>query len=128
MIESMQRGALANVPLAVSAVVYGAVLGVLSGQQGVSWAEMMGMNIFLFAGSAQFVMVEHVVRLSAPFLQNENIPGCQLQWKKADDGTIIYRGWIADHLPGFSSHLWFASGRLIAGRNFIQQRARSPIP
>lgn len=58
MIESMQRGALANAPLAVSAMAYGAVLGVLSGQQGVSWAEMMGMNIFLFAGSAQFVMVE----------------------------------------------------------------------
>lgn len=58
MIESMRRGALANVPLAVSAMTYGAVLGVLSGQQGVSWAEMMGMNLFLFAGSAQFVMVE----------------------------------------------------------------------
>lgn len=58
MIESMQRGALANAPLAVSAIVYGAVLGVLSGQQGVTWAEMMGMNIFLFAGSAQFIMVE----------------------------------------------------------------------
>lgn len=58
MIESMQRGAMANGPLAVSAMAYGAVLGVLSGQQGVTWAEMMGMNIFLFAGSAQFVMVE----------------------------------------------------------------------
>ena len=58
MIESMQRGALANAPLAVSAMTYGAVLGVLSGQQGVSWVEMMGMNLFLFAGSAQFVMVE----------------------------------------------------------------------
>ncbi len=58
MIESMQRGAMANTPLAVSAMAYGAVLGVLSGQQGVTWAEMMGMNLFLFAGSAQFVMVE----------------------------------------------------------------------
>lgn len=58
MIVSMQRGALANVPLAVSAMTYGAVLGVLSGQQGVTWMEMMTMNTFLFAGSAQFVMVE----------------------------------------------------------------------
>lgn len=58
MIGSMQRGALANVPLAVSVMAYGAVLGVLSGQQGVTWAEIMAMNIFLFAGSAQFVMVE----------------------------------------------------------------------
>lgn len=58
MILSMQRGALANIPLAISAMTYGAVLGVLSGQQGVTWMEMMTMNIFLFAGSAQFVMVE----------------------------------------------------------------------
>ena len=58
MIASMQRGALANGPLAVSVMAYGAVLGVLSGQQGVTWAEMMAMNIFLFAGSAQFVMAE----------------------------------------------------------------------
>lgn len=58
MIESVQRGAIANVSLAVSVMTYGAVLGVLSGQQGVTWAEMMAMNIFLFAGSAQFVMVE----------------------------------------------------------------------
>lgn len=58
MIGSMQRGAFANAPLAVSAMAYGAVLGVLSGQQGVTWVEMMAMNTFLFAGSAQFVMVE----------------------------------------------------------------------
>jgi len=58
MLLHMQRGALANVPLAISAMTYGAVLGVLSGQQGVTWVEMMTMNTFLFAGSAQFVMVE----------------------------------------------------------------------
>ncbi len=39
MYRSMYRGALANIPLAVSAVTYGGVLGVLSGQKGVSWAE-----------------------------------------------------------------------------------------
>jgi 4-azaleucine resistance transporter AzlC len=58
MIRSMQRGALANVPLALSALTYGGVLGVLSGQQGASWLEILAMDVLMFAGSAQFVMVE----------------------------------------------------------------------
>lgn len=58
MYNSMVRGAVANIPLAVSAVTYGGVLGVLSGQKGVSWAEMSAMNVIMFAGSAQFVMVD----------------------------------------------------------------------
>lgn len=58
MYKSMVRGAVANIPLAISAVTYGGVLGVLSGQKGVSWAEMSAMNFFMFAGSAQFVMVD----------------------------------------------------------------------
>lgn len=56
--KQCRNGARANIPLAVSAMTYGGVLGVLSGQQGVSWAELMAMNLLLFAGSAQFVMVE----------------------------------------------------------------------
>jgi 4-azaleucine resistance transporter AzlC len=56
--ESMHRGAVANIPLAVSAVTYGGVLGVLSGQQGTSWLEILSMDVLMFAGSAQFVMVE----------------------------------------------------------------------
>ncbi len=56
--RNLYLGALANVPLAVSAVTYGGVLGVLSAQKGVSWAEMSAMNILMFAGSAQFVMVD----------------------------------------------------------------------
>jgi 4-azaleucine resistance transporter AzlC len=55
---SICRGAWANFPLAVSAITYGGVLGVLSAQKGVSWAEMSAMNILMFAGSAQFVMVD----------------------------------------------------------------------
>jgi len=54
----MYRGAVANIPLAVSAVTYGGVLGVLSAQKGVTWAEMTAMNVLMFAGSAQFVMVD----------------------------------------------------------------------
>lgn len=52
------RGALANGPLAISAMAYGGVFGVLSGQQGVSWAEMLALDLLLFAGSAQLVLIE----------------------------------------------------------------------
>lgn len=52
------RGMRANIPLAVSAMAYGGVFGVLSGNQGVSWAEMLGMDLLMFAGSAQLVMIE----------------------------------------------------------------------
>lgn len=55
---SLYKGAMANIPLAISAIVYGGVLGVLSAQKGVTWAEMSAMNILMFAGSAQFVMVD----------------------------------------------------------------------
>ncbi len=58
MVTDLKNGAAANIPLAMSAIVYGGVLGVLSAQQQVSWAEMMAMNLFMFAGSAQFVAVE----------------------------------------------------------------------
>jgi 4-azaleucine resistance transporter AzlC len=53
-----QRGMQANIPLAISAMAYGGVFGVLSGNQGVSWAEMLAMDLLLFAGSAQLVMIE----------------------------------------------------------------------
>lgn len=56
--SSLYKGAVANIPLAISAVTYGGVLGVLSAQKGVTWAEMSAMNILMFAGSAQFVMVD----------------------------------------------------------------------
>lgn len=52
------QGAVANIPLGISAITYGGVLGVLSAQNGVSWAEMNLMNVLMFAGSAQFVMVD----------------------------------------------------------------------
>lgn len=55
---SMYKGAFANVPLAISAITYGGVLGVLAAQKGVTWAEMSAMNLLMFAGSAQFVMVD----------------------------------------------------------------------
>ncbi len=56
--SNLYKGAVANIPLAISAITYGGVLGVLSAQKGVTWAEMSAMNILMFAGSAQFVMVD----------------------------------------------------------------------
>ncbi|HBA86811.1 MAG TPA: branched-chain amino acid ABC transporter permease [Geobacter sp.] len=52
------RGARANVPVAASAMAYGSVLGVLASQKGLSWLDMMYMNSAVFAGAAQFVMVD----------------------------------------------------------------------
>ncbi len=56
--KELIKGVQANVPLAISAMTYGGVFGVLSGNHGVSWAEMLGMDLLLFAGSAQLVMIE----------------------------------------------------------------------
>ncbi|BCS55418.1 AzlC family ABC transporter permease [Geobacter sp. SVR] len=52
------RGARANVPIAASVLAYGSVLGVLAAQKGLNWLEMLFMNTAIFAGSAQFVMVD----------------------------------------------------------------------
>ncbi len=54
----MIRGAKANLPMAASAMAYGSVLGVLASQKGLSWFDMMYMNSAVFAGAAQFVMVD----------------------------------------------------------------------
>jgi 4-azaleucine resistance transporter AzlC len=56
--KELIKGMQANIPLAVSAMAYGGVFGVLSGNQGVSWAEMLAMDLLMFAGSAQLVMIE----------------------------------------------------------------------
>lgn len=56
--KDLLKGMRANIPLAISAMAYGGVFGVISGNQGVSWAEMLAMNLLLFAGSAQLVMIE----------------------------------------------------------------------
>ncbi len=56
--KELVNGMRANIPLAISAMAYGGVFGVLSGNQGVSWAEMLAMDLLLFAGSAQLVMIE----------------------------------------------------------------------
>jgi predicted branched-subunit amino acid permease len=56
--KALVKGMQANIPLAISAMAYGGVFGVLSANHGVSWAEMLAMDLLLFAGSAQLVMIE----------------------------------------------------------------------
>lgn len=45
-------------PIAASVGVYGSVLGVLAAQKTISWLELLIMNLSVFAGSSQFVMVD----------------------------------------------------------------------
>ena len=43
---------------AASVAAYGSVLGLLAAKKGLSWGELLFMNLSVFAGSAQFVMVD----------------------------------------------------------------------
>lgn len=52
------RGAAANMPMAASVMAYGGVLGVLASQKGLGWFDLLFMNSAIFAGSAQFVMLD----------------------------------------------------------------------
>jgi len=58
MIEEIRRGAVANLPVGASVAAYGSVLGMLAAQKGITWLQLLAMNLSVFAGSAQFVMVE----------------------------------------------------------------------
>ncbi len=54
----LQRGFAANLPVAASVAAYGSVLGVLAAQKHITWLQLLAMNLSVFAGSAQFVMVD----------------------------------------------------------------------
>ena len=58
MLGVMRMGFVANLPVAVSVAVYGSILGVLAAQKQISWLELLAMNLSIFAGAAQFVMVD----------------------------------------------------------------------
>lgn len=58
MASEFRRGFTALLPVAASVAVYGSVLGVLAAQKGLDWLDMLCMDLAVFAGSAQFVMVE----------------------------------------------------------------------
>ena len=56
--DVVKMGFVANLPVAVSVAAYGSILGVLAAQKQISWLELLAMNLSIFAGAAQFVMVE----------------------------------------------------------------------
>lgn len=56
--NEFKDGFIANLPIGISVFAYGSVLGVLCTQKGIALYELALMNIFIFAGSAQFVMVD----------------------------------------------------------------------
>jgi predicted branched-subunit amino acid permease len=56
--KGFYRGMKANVPLLPSVIAYSSVLGVLAAQKSMAWTDMMALNLFMFAGSAQFVLVD----------------------------------------------------------------------
>lgn len=56
--NEFKDGFIANIPIGFSVFVYGSVLGVLCTQKGIALYELVLMNIFIFAGSSQFIIVE----------------------------------------------------------------------
>ena len=56
--NDFRNGFIANIPIGISVFAYGSVLGMIATQKGVALYELVLMNIFIFAGSAQFVIVD----------------------------------------------------------------------
>ena len=56
--NQIRSGCVANLPVAASVAAYGSVLGVLAAQKNIGLLTLLMMNLTIFAGSAQFVMVE----------------------------------------------------------------------
>jgi 4-azaleucine resistance transporter AzlC len=55
---AVRIGFFANLPVAVSVAAYGSILGVLAAQKQISWFELLAMNLSIFAGAAQYVIVD----------------------------------------------------------------------
>ncbi|AXH13880.1 branched-chain amino acid permease [Malaciobacter mytili] len=56
--NDIKDGFIANLPISVSVFSYGVVLGIICTSKAISFLELAFMNIFIFAGSAQFVIVD----------------------------------------------------------------------
>ncbi len=52
--SQIQKGFLANLPIAASVGAYGSVLGVLAAQKNISWLELLIMNLTIFADRSIF--------------------------------------------------------------------------
>lgn len=58
MFQSLRAGFIAIIPVSVGVAMYGSILGVLAGQKGIAWWELLTMNFMVFAGASQFVIVD----------------------------------------------------------------------
>ncbi|MBT8344949.1 MAG: AzlC family ABC transporter permease [Desulfofustis sp.] len=56
--QDLREGFIANLVVAASVAAYGSVLGLMAAQKGLTWYQLLIMNLSVFAGSAQFVMVD----------------------------------------------------------------------
>jgi 4-azaleucine resistance transporter AzlC len=56
--QDLRAGFVANLVISASVAAYGSVLGLLAAQKGLTWFQLLVMNLSVFAGSAQFVMVD----------------------------------------------------------------------
>ncbi len=54
----LRTGFVANLVVAASVGAYGSVLGLLAAKKGLTWGQLLLMNLSVFAGSAQFVIVD----------------------------------------------------------------------
>ncbi|WP_148216713.1 AzlC family ABC transporter permease [Arcobacter nitrofigilis] len=54
----MKNGFLSNLPISLSVFSYGIVLGIICNTKSIDYLQLMLMNIFIFAGSSQFVIVD----------------------------------------------------------------------
>jgi len=57
-LTDLKAGFTANLVISASVGAYGSVLGLMAAQKGLSWYQLLIMNLSVFAGSAQFVMVD----------------------------------------------------------------------
>ncbi len=57
-LAQLHAGFIANLVVAASVGSYGSVLGLLAAKKGLTWLQLLGMNLSVFAGSAQFVMID----------------------------------------------------------------------
>ena len=57
-LNQLKRGFVANLVVAASVAAYGSVLGLLAAKKGLAWYDLLVMNLSVFAGSSQFVMVD----------------------------------------------------------------------
>lgn len=57
-LQDLRAGFTANLVVSLSVGAYGSVLGLMAAQKGLTWYQLLIMNLSVFAGSAQFVMVD----------------------------------------------------------------------